>query len=1096
MNWTYSIFSYHCALFATFLVYLQIQRCTSVYHEEPKYKCPERAQLIYPCYCEKGSDDGISVRCENVNLATLSVALQNLGALSPLIFELTIYKGKIARLYGPLFAKINARKLIFNEVALESIEEHTFHGLNKTLEELHIINSKIERFPAEAVGILSKLTVLNIHGHNIETLNKDIFVGREIANRLETLRLTNGTLKDLPVESFQLLRKLKTLDLHGNRLTVLKRNQFKNLRDVENLDISFNNITKLEAINIADLTKLGWCNVSNNAIADLPRGTFARNSVLKVLNLSFNMIQRLDANSFRGMRFLRRLYLNDNQLSDIGRGTFGSITRIGTIDIARNLMKKIEFQMFSQLNYVEILDMAENNITVIEKHSFKDIYQCKINISHNAIEKIEPLAFENCINITVLDLSHNKLTEFVKGSFDETTFPTEFQISHNFFTDLSQIPLQNMSGLKILNASFNSIETIPKNTFPKLYELHTIDVSHNNISTIANGVFQMLFSLRNLNISHNSLEEIKTSMFGTMPTVLELDLSYNKLTSIVRGALAKLTSLRQLYLQNNLLEKLFQIPISLNELYMANNKLQSIPPGTWPVMNSLLYLDLAGNNLSDSLEGDNFKGLLVLQTLVLNKNNISYPPKQSLTDMSTLQYLHLEENNITKLEKSAFGKLPVLFHLNLYNNSITEVSKRSFDGLLQLLLLNLSSNALDTIPTETFLGLPSLRTLDLSNNNLKKLDNKTNGVLDDLISLEKLNLSHNKISFVTKKSFPSNKYIPYNLRELDLSYNSMPVLTYDITFGTKKLYKLDLSHNHINEIRKGVLGNMTNLRTLDLSYNSLRDLVSGEIFINLPDNLTTINVRNNEIYKMPFDKMLAQLKLTNLDLRENQLEKIPVSLLMAIKNGTEVLFNGNPLYCNCAVRPFKHYLLSQTNVSEEYANIMCSMPAHLSNQPLISIADENLQCSSEDNKIYQEQIFDILPDVRFREVNVKDDQVIVKWYVTSTRDIAEFSVYIRNKKNEIFYQKEFDYEQRSARIAVENIEKATKNGNTAEICVISKESSGTIGRWFESQCVKTPDISKKSFRGSLWARSSSSSNRSLGLLFNIALLVIINYSTY
>lgn len=51
--------------------------------------------------------------------------------------------------------------------------------------------------------------------------------------------------------------------------------------------------------------------------------------------------------------------------------------------------------------------------------------------------------------------------------------------------------------------------------------------------------------------------------------------------------------------------------------------------------------------------------------------------------------------------------------------------------------------------------------------------------------------------------FPSNPYIPYKLKEIDLSYNSVPVLTYDVVFGTSKLEKLNLSHNSIADIRKG-----------------------------------------------------------------------------------------------------------------------------------------------------------------------------------------------------------------------------------------------------------------------------------------------------
>lgn len=59
--------------------------------------------------------------------------------------------------------------------------------------------------------------------------------------------------------------------MHGNQIKELKRNQFKNLRDLESLDISYNEIAKLDSSHIADLTKLGFCNVSNNAISEITR---------------------------------------------------------------------------------------------------------------------------------------------------------------------------------------------------------------------------------------------------------------------------------------------------------------------------------------------------------------------------------------------------------------------------------------------------------------------------------------------------------------------------------------------------------------------------------------------------------------------------------------------------------------------------------------------------------------------------------------------------------------------------------------------------------------------------------------------------------
>uniref|UniRef100_A0A0K8UFK7 Insulin-like growth factor-binding protein complex acid labile subunit n=1 Tax=Bactrocera latifrons TaxID=174628 RepID=A0A0K8UFK7_BACLA len=624
-----------------------------------------------------------------------------------------------------------------------------------------------------------------------------------------------------------------------------------------------------------------------------------------------------------------------------------------------------------------------------------------------------------------------------------------------------QVPFQNMTGIKVINASHNYIAEVPKNCFPKLYELHTIDISYNNISLIANGVFQTLFSLRFLNLSHNSLTEIKSSAFGTLPTLLDMNLSHNKLISIVRGALAKLTSLRFLDLSHNKLEKLFQIPISLNELNLESNLLTGIPAGTWPVMNSLLFLNLNDNQIGDSLSAQSFTGLLVLQRLLLNRNGITVPPIECLAGMSTLQYLHLEQNNITTLDKSAFGKLPVLFELNLQANGVQEISKRSFEGLLQLLTLNLSSNAIKSIPMDAFIGLPSLRKLDLSFNQISKLDNKTNGVLDDLLSLEELNLSHNKISFVTKKTFPSNQYIPYNLKRLDLSFNQMPVLTYDITFGTKKLLSLNISNNNINEIRRGVLANFTELQSLDLSNNELSNLASEAHVFDLPKNLININLRNNQIYKIPIPNFKKDLQFENIDLRNNKLTDFPQLLVLMLRNGTNVYFAGNPLDCICAARPLKHFMMEKSKLDYDLENIECGTPSFHKDQRLAEVLDENLQCLLEDRDQYKGVAFQELSDVQFRDIKIADyGNLTVRFFVTAARDIADFVIYIRNNENDVLYQGEAAYNERTHEIPIETIRDKIK-GQKAEICIISKNSNGITGRWFSAQCTNLPDLKQK-----------------------------------
>lgn len=237
------------------------------------------------------------------------------------------------------------------------------------------------------------------------------------------------------------------------------------------------------------------------------------------------------------------------------------------------------------------------------------------------------------------------------------------------------------------------------------------------------------------------------------------------------------------------------------------------------------------------------------------------------------------------------------------------------------------------------------------------------------LSLLQLNLSFNKISFVTKKTFPENQYIPYNLKYLDLSYNQMPVLTYDITFGTKKLLKLNLSHNNINELRRGVLGNFTRLQYLDLSNNELTNLQSEEHTFDLPQNLTTILLNNNQIYKLNFTKFLKEPKFKLIDLRNNSLTEFPLSLVWNIKNNTEVRFAGNPLHCNCAARPLKHYIMQLATLNEDMSYIACDTPIFNKDMYLQYVEDQSLQCTSEDEReMYQGLDYDKLSDVRFRDI--------------------------------------------------------------------------------------------------------------------------------
>ncbi|XP_046683240.1 chaoptin isoform X2 [Homalodisca vitripennis] len=1025
----------------------------------PRYPCPTdpvHAQFLYPCNCTAGTDAGLYVTCEKTNLASLSVGLANLASVGYPVEQLTISSCYFAHLYGDLLYSLKVRMLRFIDTPIRTIKPLTFLGVNRTLQELHIINSSLQEFPKDAFSNLGNLTVLNIDGHRISGLTKDSFSATMIPNQLQRLSIVNGPLKDLPGDTLAPCKRLKRLDLHNNSLSVLQRGQFKGLRDVEFLDLSFNNISKID--HMADLTKMGWCNFSHNTIPDITSRAFARNAVLRSLSLSYNKLRKIDSSSFRGMRLIRRLYLSDNNIKEVGRGTFDNLARIGTIDLARNQIKKIDFQMFNRLQYVELIDVSSNLVTEIKKHAFKELYLVHINLSYNAIAKIEPYAFENCANITVLDMSHNKIANFPKNAFDEITYATEFQLSYNFLTDLSQVPLANMTGIKVLNVSHNEIAVIPRNTFPKLYELHTIDVSYNNLSNIAVTVFQTLFSLRTLLLDHNSLEEIKSGTFGTLPTLLHLDLSHNRLNKVNRQAFNRLPSLRTMTLRHNTLEMLFDIPQSLSHIDVSHNFITFETPTKWPSMNSLLSINLSHNLIGDNLVTESLSPLLTLQSLDLSYNGISLPPKDALSSLPSLQHLNMEDNEIEILEKQSFGTLPIMSELNLARNQILTLKDDAFLGLKQLIILNLSGNNVSVISNSAFRDLVALRTLDLSHNQIESLDNKTNSIFEDLLSLENLNLSDNKISFLTRKSFPSSQWVPYRLKHLDLSFNVMPVLTYELTFGTRKLISLNISHNMITEIRKSVLGNLTSLEVLDLSNNLIDDLTAQNVFV-LPSQLTYLSLAYNSLHAFPLNSILKTHTLKHLDLRYNQLEQFYNELLPMIRNGTHIYYNGNPTSCDCTLRPVRRWALSLLTPDPAWAEFQCQ-DSEFTNTSIIDIPEKFLACNNTEED--ENEDLQLTPDVKFRHVHfLKDGGVRSTWFVNMKTDVADFRLVVLGNGShtqdgwkESIWEKIEPYNTRS-----DTFYTLPKHQEGARLCIMGMSSEGNTNPLLPSQCQSLPCIS-------------------------------------
>lgn len=120
----------------------------------------------------------------------------------------------------------------------------------------------------------------------------------------------------------------------------------------------------------------------------------------------------------------------------------------------------------------------------------------------------------------------------------------------------------------------------------------------------------------------------------------------------------------------------------------------------------------------------------------------------------------------------------------------------------------------------------------------------------------------------------------------------------------------------------------------------------------------------------------------------------------------------------------------------------------------------------------------------------KNDNVSIRWFVVTARDVADFLVYIRDPDNNILYQQEFNYNIRKAQIPTDLFKSEQKVAK--EICIISKNSNGVTGNWFHAQCEKLPAIKeKRKFFFFSAASSAKSDTFSAGLRKSVVVLSLL-----
>lgn len=163
----------------------------------------------------------------------------------------------------------NLRKLVINNLSLESIAPQTFEGLNQLIEldfnEFVYANPKAKLTLAPGIfKELHNLKTLQLSNNGIDEIPRQVFEG---LGNLASLHFGDCTIQEIPNDAFAGLHNLQSLNLGHNKITLIAPHAFDNLANVSRLWLHDNALKKVDALVFKNLTKLETLDLSGNSLS-------------------------------------------------------------------------------------------------------------------------------------------------------------------------------------------------------------------------------------------------------------------------------------------------------------------------------------------------------------------------------------------------------------------------------------------------------------------------------------------------------------------------------------------------------------------------------------------------------------------------------------------------------------------------------------------------------------------------------------------------------------------------------------------------------------------------------------------------------------
>lgn len=179
----------------------------------------------------------------------------------------------------------------------------------------------------------------------------------------------------------------------------------------------------------------------------------------------------------------------------------------------------------------------------------------------------------------------------------------------------------------------------------------------------------------------------------------------------------------------------FRSCVNLEEIYLYNNKLQTLDKNAFVGLSKLWRLDL-GANLITEIQTELLHPLTNLTILMLMKNNIITIQPNAFQSLHKLWYLNLDGSELTEVNSVMLAPLVNLEQLYLHNNAITTIHPSAFRTLTKLSILSLENNVLNKLDSTIFTPIHNLKILFINKNFIIGIQPNLFTILTKLESLD------------------------------------------------------------------------------------------------------------------------------------------------------------------------------------------------------------------------------------------------------------------------------------------------------------------------------------------------------------------------